>query len=71
MVPARRRRARERHVIHYIENQREHHRKKAFQEEYRNFSEITGGMRRALFVWDESIVADATRVKWLLTLSRP
>ena len=38
-------------VIHYIENQREHHRKKTFQEEYREFLQKHGIEYDERYVW--------------------
>lgn len=39
-------------VISYIANQKEHHRKKAFQEEYRNFLEAFEVEFDERYVWD-------------------
>jgi len=38
-------------VIHYIENQREHHRKKTFQEEYREFLQKHGIEYDERYLW--------------------
>jgi len=38
-------------VIAYIKNQREHHRKKSFQEEYRELLEKHGIEYDELYVW--------------------
>ena|SRR2546429_5889884 len=56
-------------VIHYIENQREHHRKKTFQESIGNFCRSTGLNTTNAICGDESIVAGAT--EQTVTLSRP
>ena len=39
-------------VIHYIENQKEHHRRKTFQDEYRAFLEKYKVEYDELYVWD-------------------